>query len=85
MGCDPVTFLVDPEPVDAYAAWRDALDLEARRDEIRILADNNEKLRKIYDNIVPSQVYRWHSEANGTRCNDIQAELVFNLKKKQKQ
>lgn len=55
MGCNPSTFLVDPDE-DEFEAWQASLNLESQQDDIEALLNNNEKLRKIFEEMVPSKV-----------------------------
>jgi len=55
MGCDPSTFLVDPDE-EGFEAWQASLNLESQKDDIDALLTNNEKLRKLFDEMVPSKV-----------------------------
>ena len=60
MGCDPVTFLVDPDS-EEYAAWNKSMSLETHQQDIDLLLSGNEKLVKNRENLVPSQVGRFRS------------------------
>jgi len=55
MGCEPSTFLVDPD-AEEFEAWQVSLNLESQQDDIDALMTNNEKLRKIFEELVPSKV-----------------------------
>jgi len=55
MGTDPSTFLVDPDE-EEFEAWQTSLNLESQQDHIDALLTNNEKLRKLFEEMVPSKV-----------------------------
>ena len=48
--------MVDPDGKE-FEAWQETLNLESQQEEIAVLLANNEKLRKIHQNLVPSQVF----------------------------
>ena len=58
MGCDPATFLVDPDTTE-FNAWQESLNLESQQEDIEALLTNNEKLRKHFEDLVPSKVQRF--------------------------
>ena len=57
MGTDPSTFLVDPDE-EEFEAWQTSLNLESQQDHIDALLTNNEKLRKLFEEMVPSKVWQ---------------------------
>jgi hypothetical protein len=55
LGCDPATFLVDPDAKE-FEAWQSSLNLQSQQEQIAALLENNEKLRQNLEVLVPSKV-----------------------------